>query len=469
MFRPIYTISLLLVLCSFLPGISGICSETEFTCAIYSESSSCTINAGNATRASYLINQCTLELAQMGIFDTTFDVNLQENLGTITLDIAENITLFNFRVSGINSVNFINTHRQIGRLYLYGSDRINYPFDFLNYFPSLTYLLVRNAGFDRFPYFNTTGITNLNLYSLILPNIVTIQPSMLILPNLYQITWEQSEDAQWFNLIPSSFDNAPLSIVNLNGLQHLYSYQFANIPSMNQLYLLNTFTNFTFEDNALAGLDTITYLEIRQIQTNLDFITKETFPSLRLIDIHSTSITTLDQAFFERQKEIETVYASGNQFHCGCGMAWVSYVTTNLTWTVSGTCNTPASLNGNFISDSSNYINCPNNQSYHCFNDSFICPNIISCVNTVHSAYCECGEGYTTHAPPNACQDVDECSTTNKCEHNCINTIGSHTCSCMYGYTLQSNLFSCLESGADQLTAQAIVAILSLMLQIVLL
>ena len=126
-------------------------------------------------------------------------------------------------------------------------------------------------------------------------------------------------------------------------------------------------------------------------------------------------------------------------------------------------------MNVNSITDSYNYINCSSNQSYHYFNDSFICPSGISCVNTVDSAYCECEEGYSMHAPPNACQDIDECSTSNNCEHNCTNTIGSYTCSCKSRYVLQSDLFPCIESGLCLLTAQAIIVTLSLLIQIMVL
>ena len=52
-------------------------------------------------------------------------------------------------------------------------------------FPSITYLEMHSVAFDRFPYFNHTSLTQLNMYYLTIPNRVTIQPSMLILPNLF--------------------------------------------------------------------------------------------------------------------------------------------------------------------------------------------------------------------------------------------------------------------------------------------
>ena len=88
------------------------------------------------------------------------------------------------------------------------------------------------------------------------------------------------------------------------------------------------------------------------------------------------------------------------------------------------------------------------------------CPQGINCVNTADSAYSG-GERYTVHAPPNTCQDTDECSTANNCEQNCTNTIGSYECSCMPGYTLEPDLISCIKSEVCQLTAQAAIAVLS--------
>ena len=185
-------------------------------------------------------------------------------------------------------------------------------------------------------------------------------------------------------------------------------------------------------------MDALEHLYIQQTHTptNFDFPTNEIFPSLTYFHSANNAITTLDQSFFERQKALSVINASsGNPFHCDCKMAWLNHVSTNLGWTVLGGCDTPASLYGNSITGSSNYLNCPNNQSYHCFNDTFVCPQGINCVNAADSAYCDCGEGYTVHAPTNTCQDTDECSAANSYEQNCSNTIGSYERSCMPRYT----------------------------------
>ena len=461
---PVYTLSLLMLF-SCITGIYGACNDTDISCDMYSEFTRCSINTANASRPGYLIKECSIELAQTGVTDIRFSVYLQQN-GAMTLDIAETITKFRLYVSGINFIDFIKTHTHLEYLRFSGSGN-NCPYDFLNYFPTVRTLELYYIILDRYPIFNSTSLTELYLYFLTLPNIATIQPSMLIAPNLYSIELYQTEDAQWYHVIPSSFDNTSVSSLSLYALQHLYSYQFANNPLLTELNLLDFPTNFTFEENALSGMDALTRLEINNSPTNIDFITSSTFPSLTQLYVYNTATTTLHQTFFERQKALNRIDANtGNQLHCDCRMAWLSHVTTELGWTVIGTCATPASLSGNSIADSSNYLSCPNNQSYHCFNDTFICPQGISCVNTADSAYCDCGEGYTLHASNNTCLDTNECSTANNCEQICTNTIGSHECSCMSGFSLEPDLFSCVKSGVRQLTARAVTAVISLLLLI---
>ena len=501
---PVYTLSLLMLFSS-ITGIYGTCNDTDISCTVYPYYTDCTINTVNTSRASYLIKECSIEVAQTGITYIHFHLHLQKN-GNIPLDIAENITTFSLYVSGINSIDFIKTHSHLDYLLISGSG-LYCPYDLLNYFPNLRTLRLYSVRLDSFPIFNSTSLTGLYLYYLTLPNIVTIQHSVLFLPNLYYIELYQTEDAQWYHVIPSSFDNTSVSALFLYGLQHLYSYQFANNPLLQQLFLHGFPTNFNFEENALSGMDALNYLGIYDSPTNIDFLINSTFPSLTQLDVFLTATTTLHQTFFERQKALNRISANTvNPFHCDCRMAWISHVTTELGWTVTGTCSTPASLSGNSITNSSNYLSCPNNESYHCFNDTFICPQESSCVNTADSAYCDCGEGYTLHASNNTCRDTNECSTTNSCEHNCTNTIGSyecscisgyslepdlftcrdtnecstaneceqncnniigsHECSCMAGFSLEPDLFSCVKSGLRQLTSRAVTAVISLLLPI---
>ena len=187
MFLSILSIPVFLLLCCCTPGVHGICDETELSCDIDTSSlSSCTISASNGTRTSYLIEKCSSELAQTGNA-IRFSVYLTENNETITLDIAEGITTFLLYVyNNQMSIEFNKTQIDIQSLTLFAFNPavVYCPYDFLNYFPSVTYLAIRDAVFDRFPYLNSTILRQLSLSYITLPNVVTILPSMIILPNL---------------------------------------------------------------------------------------------------------------------------------------------------------------------------------------------------------------------------------------------------------------------------------------------
>ena len=264
MFLSILSVPILLLLCSYTPGIHGICDEPELSCSFGTTSSTCTIRASNGSRTSYLIAKCSSELAQTENA-IRFNVYLTENNETITLDIPEGITIFSLLVyDNTISIEFNKTQIDIRSLTLYAFNPavIYSAYDFLNYFPSVTILHILNAVFDRFPYLNSTSLIQLDLNLLTLPDVVTILPSMLMLPNLdiHVLGFQQLQAAQWCHLIPSSFDNTRIYFLFLRGIQHLYSYQFANLTLLRRLQLSAFFTDFTFEDNALSGLDGLTHL-----------------------------------------------------------------------------------------------------------------------------------------------------------------------------------------------------------------
>ena len=200
------------------------------------------------------------------------------------------------------------------------------------------------------------------------------------MPGLTELDLAQSADEEWFRLADDSFDNA-LSIVELEmyGLRHFRANQFVRLVNLTELSLRVDYPNTTFETDAFAGLNTMTFLRIVS-SPNIDFIYSYTFPNLESIRMLSDELTTLDQDFFQRQKALTTLDADFNPFNCTCEMAWVSHVADNLGWRVDGTCS-----NGNDIQDSSNYVNCTVS-SYLCFNSTYICPSDSTCVNTVDNA-----------------------------------------------------------------------------------
>ena len=501
------SIPIVLLLCCLTDIASGTCVGIGISCAsgyYYT----CTVDTDNATRASDLMNQCMLSSAQLGISKFMFNVYLQEENGTLTLVIASGVNYLFLIVYDTASVEFTQTHPGVFQLFLWGTSTstLYCPYDILDYFPNVYSFGLSYVAIDRL-YFPATELTNIYYYYLTLPQEVTILTSLWALTiEVRLIILSKIEDSNWYNLSPDSFDNVQLNYIELNGIQHLYTNQFANVTGLTALRLGPFFSDFTFDENALSGLNELERLTIYQLP-NFDLLAEQTFPSLNEFYLQSYNLMTLPQEFFERQKALTKLTVPDTSLHCDCEMAWLSYVSNELGWTVIGTCNTPASLIGKSIADSSNYISCPNNQSYHCFNDTFICPTEISCVNTADSAYCDCGEGYAvdetnnscvdvnecasvnnceqnctntvgsyncscstgyTLQPPYTCEDMNECSSANNCEQNCHNTAGSYTCSCLPGFSLQLDSFSCV-SGVGQLTAQTLIALISLLLQIYLL
>ncbi|KAG1941978.1 EGF-containing fibulin-like extracellular matrix protein 1 isoform X1 [Pimephales promelas] len=54
----------------------------------------------------------------------------------------------------------------------------------------------------------------------------------------------------------------------------------------------------------------------------------------------------------------------------------------------------------------------------------------------------QCGVGFMPDSQ-NYCRDVNECLTSNPCQHQCYNLIGSYLCQCEVGYELASDSVSC--------------------------
>ena len=342
------------------------------------------------------------------------------------------------KVFDTTSVEFTKTHPDVLQLFLYGTSTstLYCPYDFLNYFPNVTNLGLNYVAIDRL-YFPAKELWRISYWHLTLPQEETILPSLWALtPKFKQIILKQTEGKKWYNLSSDSFDYVERNFISLNGIQHLYTNQFASVTGLTQMILDGYFSDFTFDENALAGLNELKQLTFYQL-SSFDLLAGQIFPIMSELTLQYGTFGTLPQEFFERQKALTTLSVLYNRFHCDCEMAWLIYVSNELGWTVMGTCEAPASLYGKSITDSSNYICCPNNQSYHCFNDTFICPTESICVNTADSAYCDCGEGYAINETYNSCEDINECASANNCEQNCINTIGSYNCSCSTGYTFQ--------------------------------
>ena len=82
-----------------------------------------------------------------------------------------------------------------------------------------------------------------------------------------------------------------------------------------------------------------------------------------------------------------------------------------------------------------------------------MCPHEKTCINTVGSFKCKCGEGFRSEGK--SCEDVDECKEgLDTCDKDkvCVNTIGSFTCQCPAGYeSMGEHCFDVDECVADKL------------------
>ena len=67
------------------------------------------------------------------------------------------------------------------------------------------------------------------------------------------------------------------------------------------------------------------------------------------------------------------------------------------------------------------------------------------CSNNIGSYTCFCGNGYTLNGDGLACDDVDECasSNTHNCysDGHCTNTVGGYDCSCPTGFVLKVSVY----------------------------
>ena len=140
-----------------------------------------------------MCNQCSQRyksyLPCKGVYHSTgrgrnngsfLNLDLQEN-GTVTVDIHSSVTTFSLYVSGINSIEFLNTYIQVNTLYLHGiHGSVHLPYNFIQHFPSVRSLRMSLARFERFPFLNSISLTKFFFNSFLLPNnIATIQPSNL--------------------------------------------------------------------------------------------------------------------------------------------------------------------------------------------------------------------------------------------------------------------------------------------------
>lgn len=363
------------------------CVGTYISCQTFSSTGtiSCSIFAQNGTIASSLVNECTQQ-PNPGIQSHVYTLSGFNN-DMIALDIGPGVIVLSLIINGIdNEITFTSSQPNITRVSITSRGSVNLSQTILNSFPNLELFDISFIRMDGFPLFYS-DLKYLRMDSLMLPSVVTIQSSNLDLPGLIELSLLQATGDEWFRLASDSFDNAPnILLLIISGLRHFSGNQFVKLTNLIDLFLTVDSPNTTFDANAFVGLNTITSMRLTDAP-NIDFILSNTFPALENIQLRNDKLISLNQEFFQRQKSLSLITAYDNPFNCSCDMAWVSHVTDKFGLEVFGTCS-----NGNLITNSSNYVNCPIS-SYLCFNATFLCPSDSTCVNTVDNAYCGCNSG----------------------------------------------------------------------------
>ena len=253
---------------------------------------------------------------------------------------------------------------------------------------------------------------------------------------------------------------------NLVNLIIYYSYfngitegAFRNLNKLQRLYLGNSKLTY-IEDGAFRDLSSleVLVLEGNRLQnvsdnvfeglTNSIFLylsNNPEFPLTALIQAKSVyqlnlqynGYHTLEPYVFQQMNSLRHLLLS-DPFVCDCDLRWTSLVG-QYGLNIYGYCDNNISSP---ITNTTLYTNCPQTESFQCFNKSITCPDNIICYNTEDSYFCGCPRGYVLHNS-GQCEDVDECNGTTDCQHTCQNTEGSFHCTCDEGYELSSDGYSC--------------------------
>ena len=353
-------------------------------------------------------------IRQLNLYQSSSQYHDYFRLTTSTFNYALTY-MYSSEITKIESSNFFNYFVELKRLY-FGSRNLNSEQtpSFTN-LHKLTYIRAR-IHVSNMPILNPTmvcGLENLVYLNLGYSNFERIdknafQNTSLTYLNLYNNKITQTEDGTF---------NSQLRYLHLEGNG------------------IKTITN-----NIFKGLDDLTRLVLNK-NPNFPLDTLLQTKNLRYLYINYNDYTYLDPYVFQQLKELTYVYAQNNPFICDCRLQWAPIIYQNGV-RISGNCLEPWNARDVSITSSPLYANCTQTQSYKCFNKSTSCPNNKVCYNTKDSYTCGCSKGYSLYNS-GECNDIDECSVPQKCDHGCENTEGSYICTCQDGFKLSSDGYTC--------------------------
>ncbi|KAI6652383.1 hypothetical protein LOD99_7397 [Oopsacas minuta] len=100
------------------------------------------------------------------------------------LDIPAGVSSLHVYVYGKNELIFKNTEPDIQFVYFDGDSTLTVTEDFLIGLNNLRLILMSGMAINGFPMFNSTSLTDVDISDLKLPSLITIDSSMLNLPQL---------------------------------------------------------------------------------------------------------------------------------------------------------------------------------------------------------------------------------------------------------------------------------------------
>ena len=426
------------------------CSTTPIDCRVSDDELNCGFATSDASVISSLIKQCSENANNFQSQSFTwinFNIAQTVSSGNISLDIHENISTVRVMYESTATMNCLvvvwtRIHQFISRLYLQASSCIYViQTNFLDYLPNLNILWLSKIRFDSlFLALGHDSLVSMFITDLNLPSPVPINSSTASwFPQLDQLELRETNE-HWYSLNSDTFDLFPnITYLYIGQFQdRIFTNQFIQLTKLATLQAALTVST-TIEYDAFAGLDSLTSLTF-QNTINLERLNDTTFLSLVAMRFISCGLTSLDSRFFQQQPQLQMISAFGaNPFHCDCELQWTSIASQMYNLMIIGNCDTPSTVNGQPITTSSIYQSCVQNESFHCFNQSFHCSDNMECVNTADSAFCRCREGYQLSV--DQCL-LDICAVDNG---GCQQVCSVNNCSCNEGYILDADMRSCLD------------------------